>query len=324
MFGHHPETGKFFVASKSAFNKNPKLNHSDADIDSNHGHAPGLVTKLKHALHHLPKVAPKTGVFQGDMMYSKEDVKTEGGKHHFTPNTLTYSAKADSEHGKKIAKAKIGLVVHTQYHGTTMDNMKAGFHVDHASFTHHDDVHNVNPHTTMGKMDPKASAAVHTHLSAAKALSAKIDHSHTAQHGHEASMKQYVNDTVRAGTAPSAEGYHKFVQGVAHKQVESMKSDAGRQKKSAQYKAVLDHISGNKQHFDDVFKVHHHIAAAKHELVNALSKHSEFEHHINGEKAKPEGFVATHNGMPSKLVDRAEFSRANLTGHGKFQKATKE
>ena len=52
VFGHHPQTGQFFVASKSAFNKNPKINYTPEDIEANHGHAPGLVEKLKSALEH--------------------------------------------------------------------------------------------------------------------------------------------------------------------------------------------------------------------------------------------------------------------------------
>lgn len=75
VFGHHPKTGKFFVASKSAFNKNPKINYTHKDIEKNHGHAPGLVSKLKSALTHLPKVAPKHGVYQGDVMHTREDQK---------------------------------------------------------------------------------------------------------------------------------------------------------------------------------------------------------------------------------------------------------
>src|SRR5512135_127007 len=58
IFGTHPETKKFFVASKSAFNKKPKINYSHEDVDRNHGHAPGLADKLKTALTHLPKVTP--------------------------------------------------------------------------------------------------------------------------------------------------------------------------------------------------------------------------------------------------------------------------
>ena len=63
VFGHHPATGQFFVSTKSAFNKEPKINYTHEDIENNHGHAPGLVSNLKKALDHLPKITPKTGVF---------------------------------------------------------------------------------------------------------------------------------------------------------------------------------------------------------------------------------------------------------------------
>ena len=53
VFGHHPQTGKFFVATKSAFNKNPKVNYTPADVEANHGHSPGLAEKMKQALKHL-------------------------------------------------------------------------------------------------------------------------------------------------------------------------------------------------------------------------------------------------------------------------------
>ena len=92
VYGHHPETGKFFVASKSAFNKTPKINYTHKDIEKNHGHAPGLMDKLHAALNHLKKVAPKTGVYQGDIMHSGTDLEhKKGGKVSFTPNTITYT-----------------------------------------------------------------------------------------------------------------------------------------------------------------------------------------------------------------------------------------
>jgi hypothetical protein len=84
IFGTNPENGKFFVATKSAFNKNPKINYTPEDIEKNHGHAPGLVQKLKAALAHLPKTTPKKGVFQGDIMHTKGDVQTHGNKVKFT------------------------------------------------------------------------------------------------------------------------------------------------------------------------------------------------------------------------------------------------
>ena len=72
---------KFFVASKSAFNKNPKINYTPEDIEKHHGHAPGLVEKLKLALRYLPALEPK-GIYQADYMFDKEL------KHMETPQTI--------------------------------------------------------------------------------------------------------------------------------------------------------------------------------------------------------------------------------------------
>lgn len=145
VFGHHPETKKFFVASKSAFNKNPKINYSHEDIEANHGHSPGLAHKLKQALEHLPKVAPKKGVYQGDFMHSHDDREHTSTHVKFKPNTITYSVHKDSEEGKKAAKSKIGVAVHTKYEGKTLEDMHATPHVDHDKFKQHKDVHLISP-----------------------------------------------------------------------------------------------------------------------------------------------------------------------------------
>ena len=87
VWGYHPETKKFFVASKSAFNKNPKLNYTHADIDKNH-ESPGLREKLHTALDHLPKSTPHGRIFQGDVMYTHHDVRHETSGASFQPNTI--------------------------------------------------------------------------------------------------------------------------------------------------------------------------------------------------------------------------------------------
>ena len=53
--GINPENKKFFVGTKGVFNKNPKVNYTNADIDANHSSF-GLNSKLKVALKYLTKV----------------------------------------------------------------------------------------------------------------------------------------------------------------------------------------------------------------------------------------------------------------------------
>ena len=82
-------------------------------------------------------------------------------------------------------------------------------------------------------------------------------------------------------------------------------------------KALVDHIEKNKSHYDNLLTMHHHLQQAKNTLVNSLETHEGgLSHHIDGKKSKPEGFVINHehNGKtePTKLVNRAEFAKANL------------
>ena len=52
--GTNPDNGRFFVGTKSIFNKTPKINYTNADIDRNH--SGGLADKLKESLKHLKKL----------------------------------------------------------------------------------------------------------------------------------------------------------------------------------------------------------------------------------------------------------------------------
>jgi hypothetical protein len=312
VFGHHPENGKFFVASKSAFNVNPKLNYTDKDVEKNHGHSPGLVSKLKSSLEHLPKVAPKHGVYQGDLMYTHDDVKKEGGKFHFTPNTIKYSTPENSSHGSKIANAKLGVVVHTKYHGSTLENMKAKFDPDHKSFSEHSDVHLINPEA---KVNPKNYTAsqrkgFNEHIKAAEALHKGHNYDHLE--GHRENLKTYINSTVKTGESPSVKGFHSHVETRHNKKIAELKTQKAKDAATQNKKQALDHINSNADSFSTTLKIHKRLQSAKDHLVNALSANPEFDHHVGDTKVKPEGFVANINNKPTKLVDRAEFSRANF------------
>ena len=124
--GKHPVNGKFFVATKSIFNKTPLINYTEADINHNHGNAPGLQDKLKQALNILPKLGMGNNVLWGDYMFWRELVgepeDIDGELHYtFKPNTIKYAVPVNSELGEQIANKLsddgVGIVFHTQFHG---------------------------------------------------------------------------------------------------------------------------------------------------------------------------------------------------------------
>lgn len=323
VFGHHPQTGKFFVATKSAFNKSPKLNYTDKDVETNHGHSAGLVTKLKHALKHLPKIAPKTGVYQGDLMHSgvksdshKEgDVEEKHGKYHFKPNTITYSTKKTSDEGKKIGKSKLGIAVHTAYKGNDLENMKAHYAPDLTHFKHHTDVHMIDTQDDAHKTsmtDEHHKAFEHHMHTATKHFNEAPKDFDKALEGHREHLKTYINKTVRESSKPSVTGYKKHLEDKFTKEATKLKTDKGISGKMAELAKHHNHVDTNKEHFQSTLDMHHHLQKAKDTLVHALSANPKFDHHIGGIKTKPEGYVVVRNNRPTKLVDRSEFSRANF------------
>jgi hypothetical protein len=312
--GHHPETGKFFVATKSAFNKNPKLNYTKADIAKNHESA-GLREKLGAALTNLPKVLPKHGVFQGDTMYTKKDVQSDNKAYHFKPNTVTYSANKDSAHGKAISKAKLGVVFHTKYTGKTLADMAADFNVDHKVFKKHADVHMISPEIDASKSHYPSEAQdsyLHHMKTAMHHFGRITDGGHEVLAKHQAHIDTHINDAVKHNEAPSFEGFMKHIHGIHQNKMNELKTVSGRAKAKEAHNSTTLMLKAHEADLRNAFTAHHHMQAAKNVLVNALSTHTDLGHTINGKASKPEGFVASHNGVATKLVDRADFSRANL------------
>ena len=322
VFGHHPKNGKFFVATKSAFNKNPKINHTEKDIDKNHGHAPGLAHTLKHALKHLPKVTPKTGVFQGDLMHHA-DTKTlqEGyiveakGDVSFTPNTITYTAKG--KEAEKAKKSKVGVVVHTQYHDDLKTNTP---HVDMSKFKEHPDVHihGAEHDTSKVKHSAENEKTFQKHMSAAKEIHDTHGHKmydaiHPKHSGEAGHLSTYINKTVRHDEVPSVKGFKEHLHNTHEKMAAKVSTEKSKSEKTGEGKKQITHVEKHKEHYGNLFNMHHHLHQAKNALVNSLETHEgHYQHHIAGKKSKPEGFVVHHENQPTKLVNRAEFAKQNL------------
>ena len=330
VFGHHPKNGKFFVATKSAFNKNPKINHTEADIDRNHGHAPGLARALKHALKHLPKVTPGHGVYQGDLMHHADSKSInesltsyeaiiyeakEGSKVSFTPNTITYTAKG--KEADKIKRSKVGVVVHHKY----SDDMKsASPHVDHENFKEHPDVHihGAGHDTSKVKHSDENEKKFHAHMAAAKEIHDTHGHKmydaiHPAHSGESGHLSTYINKTVRTDEVPSVKGFKEHLKAVHDKMASKVSTEKSKAEKTKEGESQIAHVEKNKQHYGNLFTMHHHLHQAKNALVSSLETHEgKYQHHINGKKSKPEGFVVHHDNQPTKLVNRAEFAKQNL------------
>ena len=127
--------GKFFVAKKGIFNKNPKVYKTNKDIDDDIAKG-DLNIKMKLALKNFPALNIK-GVIQGDFLYAKKDIKKAniGGESYITfhPNTIVYAIPAKSKLASQILRSEIGVVWHTEYRGKSFESMSASFGKEIAS-----------------------------------------------------------------------------------------------------------------------------------------------------------------------------------------------
>tara|TARA_Y100001963_G_C6759158_1_gene438511 strand:- start:73 stop:1296 length:1224 start_codon:yes stop_codon:yes gene_type:complete len=331
--GVNPDNGKFFVGSKSIFNKTPKINYTNADIDENHGHAPGLSSKLKVALKYLKDLGIKD-VLQGDIMFT-DDVSTEdvNGEscYVFTPNTITYAVPVKSKLGKKIKAAKIGVVFHTKYSGSSMDSMSASFNPSVGSLRNSKDVwyQDADFRDTSGTATFTASErstfdSLMKEVASDFSKSSKlIDQLYRDPFYQSVKLidkiKILTNRQVRGGsTQLRVKDLIDFLNDTYNKD-RLKKTTNRRTKKDDDHYRTIGRIKRDSRPLEAAFRLHDSLTRLKILLIRKLEQVKgvgTFIKRGNGfDVTAPEGFVAVDRvrNKALKLVDRLEFSRANFT-----------
>jgi len=320
--GINPENGKFFVGTKSIFNKVPKINYTPEDVQRNHGHAPGLVDKLVKALRYLPGLGIQK-ILQGDFMFDDEMISTidvDGEPHYaFKPNTITYAAPVNSKFGQEIAESKFGIVFHTTYDsldggasfGADVSglNKVPGVWVDDAYFT--DDTGTVT-------LTEDEEAKVKELVSAADQIKINYD-------GLPMDLLNiYINSEIKGGQfiedpEKSFDGFKRWYSGRLEKRIDSLKSERGRLKATQKGQEMLSSIDDRKEDLLNLFRVSRLLFEAKNIFIqkynNAVYNTKHFIDDGSGDlvASNPEGYVAVdHIGNGVKFVDRLEFSKANF------------
>ncbi len=323
--GTNPENGKFFVATKSLFNKTPKINYTNADIDRNHGG--GLADKLKVALANLKGLGIK-GVLQGDMLYTTGDLSSQtiDGESMltFTPNTITYAVPSNSGLASKINSSQMGIVFHTTYSGDTIENLKASFGANVSGLKktkkvwYQDaDYRDVSGRATMtAKQEREIQNYIkgtERIIKGSKAALKKIVNSPLKD-----LIKIYLNQNVRAGIDKgTAGGLATFLGSRFDTKISSLKTDRARERVQQEKDDLMKELKRNERSLDGIFTAHYYLAQAKMLILKklqALNTMPSFIKTDSGYKVtNPEGFVAIdRTGKAVKLVDRMEFSRANF------------
>ena len=337
--GNDPETGKFFVAKKSLFNKTPKFYTSIAEINADlEGQ---LADKFKACYNNLKNIGIKD-ILQGDLMFTKGDLEKQdiNGESYetFQPNTIMYAVPSASKLASTMRAAEVGIVFHTTYTGDSLMNLKASFGANikglkktskvwmddaeyndvsgTATFTQKDSAEITRLMSRTGKVFQKIKAP---QLKKFLDMQNKIDAGLTYKTYHNSKVREGTN-FLRLNYKNHADGYLKFVEDKMDTQIGKLKSDSAKKTKQKNKNILLTEVRRNLLLLKTLVEFQALINYAKIKILTKVNKASQmtamFVKKGNGfDVVAPEGFVAIDNNLGGavKLVDRMEFSLNNFT-----------
>ena len=330
--GINPENGRFFVGTKSIFNKSPKINYTNADISRNHGGQ--LADKLKVALRYLPKLGIK-GILQGDLLFTSDDKKTatvDGKKSIiFTPNTITYAVPVNSDLGKRIYRARMGIVFHTQYSGKSMDSLSASFGTVRGSGNRNVFLASAGYKETavmfskseLSKFDAQIRMAEGS-LSKAAPILDLMSKTSSDQLSVGFRLKTYFNYFIKNSNsgmgkvATMQEQFRDYYDNILQAEIDAKKTPRGKERYIRAQKDGLRFIDRNKRALYFAIASHITLGNCKNTLLQKMNQIQSIGNFMRTSKGyrvtAPEGYVAVDKVAGAvKLVDRLEFSRQNFT-----------
>lgn len=332
--GVDPADGAFFVAKKGLFNADPQMYKTVEDVKSKLSGE--LQDKFLVALQEFSKLGIKSGVYQGDLMFTKSDLSTEtiDGQDYLTfqPNTIVYAVPAASPLARKIRKAKIGVVWHTTYTGKTIEDMTASFGqsivtkmksspsvwMDDATYK------DVSGTATFTKEETANLTAMLSHAGKIfQKLPPKALNDIAGENEFLIRLKAFNNSKVRKGKTIVNARTHvfqliRYFREYYKKEADKRSSDKGKQAQLDKANRLMTYFDNHKNDLIKIYEIVMLLTSAKNMVVNKLNQAGSiptFLRTTSGFKVTDqEGYVAIDKvGGAIKLVDRMEFSRANFS-----------
>ena len=330
--GVDPRDGKFFVAKKGIFNKEPKVYKTQAEVRADT--SGDLADKLSIALKLLPALGIK-GVIQGDFMFGPGDVKTEDidGKSYLTfhPNTILYAVETGTPLAKQIKQSQIGIVWHTVYTGDSFETMKASFGKDitknlrQTSKVWMDDA-TYKDYSGTATLTARETAQLTKQLSRIGKLFNKVKSPVLNEISRDNQflirIKAFNNASIRGrgiNFSNVNKDLEKYFADFIQKEIDKVKTPAAKQKKEQTMGKWLKFLQKNRQQIRIIYQLMGMLTDAKLTVIDKLNRTSRINTFLRtayGFKVtNQEGFVAIDRlkGGAVKIVDRMEFSKANFS-----------
>lgn len=318
VFGKCPQTHKFFMGTKSVFNKDPKVNYTVDDILVNHGANSDLASRLMYVFTVLQKQYCDDRVLQADLLFCKSDITFDNCYAVFTPNVLTYKT-----HSENISGALIGLAIHTEYVCTSEDcslqTMTA------KQITSQPQLDNVY----LAPIDARVKTPLH---------SCFMNNMMYALDKHDpvfvqekiiktnlwSEYKVFYNSCIKDDISYELDAsveYKAFTEWMVDRYANKMKKKKTHAGMKTQMYALdemlgLLHDPKVRLHFEMCSKARVHVLDAKKQTLRELRSSVRCYAYYDDEPCNHEGAVMDVDGSLMKLVDRRVFSKRNFAKNG--------
>lgn len=347
VFGPDPADGRFFVATKAAFNKTPKRAKSHEDIRVMY---PEAIQPILHAA--LTELAPlmlafrdkrPDSVLQGDVLFLNDPEHRLPGSASFTPlktltidgksyvtfqpNTIIYGVEEGTHMADYIQQAGLGIALHTQY-VPEKGIFTRGWNLSPEVFS------SLSQTSRVFLMDANFGANVTDtfsfnkeeyadfQLALSKAREIEVDSfafDNVSREPFTSELRRFINYSVRKETVESVDRFLVFLLGRQALEMSKRKTPAGKESARQHYADIMERATYAGVSLVQWFQLHMAIARAKTILIRAMERSysGDFTSFVVGDtgivqRTGPEGFVVSGAGRTVKLVDRQEFSRRNF------------
>ena len=332
--GVHPYTKRFFVGTKSVFNKTePKLCFLPGDVDTYY--SGDLAEKLKFSLQYFSQLGID-GVVQGDLMFTDSTLKTEtvNGERLYTfrPNTITYGIPVDHPIGRAAGRAKIGVVFHTHYTGDDLADMQARAGADVTGSNDALVIKNDTPMDRVG-FSRQELQRFDNHVQKIERMCAitgpflddlvsNMGSTGDKKFHISTFIKQFFNSEVKAGVQitnvdETINSLVNFYDEKMQKELAKIKTVANRTKKCALVYESENYLLDNVYKFKMMISLYKELQNLKQMVIDKLDHLEEFRTYVqteNGYKVTtPEGYVMHKDGSMIKFVNRFKFAFNNFT-----------
>ena len=239
----------------------------------------------------------------------------------FRPNSISYAVSSDSDLGKQINSAKLGIAMHTRYTGKTLPEMSASFDVSKSEFKENKDVwfDDANLTDVGGALFSETeSKNMNKLLKSLKGISGKarsaINRLETGSKGIITELLKFDNSQIKKGVGikDSKKYYSDFVEYVVGEKKKSLKTFD-----TAKEKILRKKLKSEAKDWVNVIEFISQSIVIKEKIVTQLNKIKQLKTFVktnSGFKVVgQEGFTAISDGKIVKLVDRLEFTKNLFT-----------